>query len=158
MALHVRFLGGGTADWEKPVQIGPGSFRATYQTYITQRFEFENGRVVHVRTRYEGVDDIELSSEIPVNGGFGHIEGVDEDGDLLFGRVDWVVRASDSYEGGRYTFSGGTGKWEGVNGTIEASVWARPEDPGQVMPPDGPVRFWGFIDGEGELDVPNLGT
>jgi hypothetical protein len=154
MALHVHLLGGGTADWEKPVQIGPSSYRATYQTYITKRFSFENGRVVHVRTRYEGVDDIELDSAIPVNGGFGHIEGVDEDGDRLYGRVDWVVEGE--YEGGRYAFSGGTGKWEGVSGTIDAALWARPEDPDQVMPPEGPVRFWGFLEGEGELDVPSL--
>jgi hypothetical protein len=156
MTLHVRVLGGGTADWEKPVQIGPSSYRATYQTFITTRFGFDDGRVVHVRTRYEGVDDIELDSEIPVNGGFGHIEGVDEDGDLLFGRVDWVVK--EDYEGGRYSFTGGTGKWEGVNGTVDCSVWARPEDPNQVMPPTTPVRYWGFVDGEGELDVPNLGS
>jgi hypothetical protein len=155
ITLHVRVLGGGTADWEKPVQIGQSSYRATYQTFITTRFGFDDGRVVHVRTRYEGVDDIELDSEIPVNGGFGHIEGVDEDGDRLYGRVDWVVK--DEYEGGRYTFFGGTGKWKGVSGTVDASVWARPEDPDQVMPPEGPVRYWGFIDGEGELELPNLG-
>jgi hypothetical protein len=143
---------GGTANWEKPVQIGPDQWRASYQTFLVTRYTFGSGRQVHVKTRYTGVDEISLDGT--VTGGFGHIEGRDEDDDRLFGRVDWEVRPD--YEGGIYTFLGGTGKWKDASGEIRAAVWAVPEDADQVMPPPGPIRFYGFIDGEGELSVPNL--
>jgi len=150
--MHVRFLGGGTAWWDKPVQIGPQSWRANFQASITHRLTFDSGQVLHVRTRYAGVDDVELESDVaPVNGGFGHVEGLDQDGDRLWGRVDWVVQ--EGYQGGRYSVTGGTGKWEGASGLIEAGVWAEPEND-EPMPHDGPILFWGFVDGEGELEMP----
>ncbi|MGZ4248753.1 MAG: hypothetical protein ACXVUE_10670, partial [Solirubrobacteraceae bacterium] len=37
-----------------------------------------------------------------------------------------------------YHFLFGTGKWEDVSGSIEALVWAEPEEHGQVMPPTVP--------------------
>jgi hypothetical protein len=152
--MHVRMIAGGTADWEKPVRVGEDQWRANYQTFLATRFSFENGRHVHVKTRYSGVDDINLDGT--VTGGFGHIEGRDQDDDWMYGRVDWEVRGD--YEGGIYTFTGGTGKWKDVSGEIRAAVWAVPEDFDQVLPADAPIRFYGFIDGEGELAVPNLGA
>jgi hypothetical protein len=125
MTLHVRVSGGGTADWEKPVQIGPGSYRAIYQTYVTTRFGFDDGRVVHVRARYEGVDDIELASETPVNGGFGHIEGVDEDGDMLFGRVDWSWATSTRAAGTRSPAERGSGRGPAALSTCRCGLAPR---------------------------------
>jgi hypothetical protein len=37
-------------------------------------------------------------------------------------------------------------------------VWTDEEEHEQVMPPAGPMRNYGFVDGEGELSVPNLGA
>lgn len=150
--VQVMMTAGGTANWEKPVRIGLDQWRASYQTFLVTRYTFDNGRKVHVKTRYSGVDDINLDGT--VTGGFGHIEGRDENDDWLFGRVDWEVRGD--YEGGIYTFLDGTGKWKGVSGEIRAAVFAVPEDFEQVMPPTGPIRFYGFIEGSGELVVPNL--
>ena len=150
--MHVKMIGAGTADWEKPVQISKDEWRANYMTFLTMRYTLEDGRHIHVRTRYCGVDDIVLDGT--VTGGFGHIEGQDEEGDWMFGRVDWEVR--DDYQGGRYTFDGGTGKWERASGVIHAPVWAVPEDHDQVMPPKGPIRFYGFIEGDGDLELPGF--
>jgi hypothetical protein len=153
--MKVRMTAAGTANWEMPVQIGLEQWRVNYETWMVTRYSFDNGRVVHVKTRYAGVDDIDLSASA-VTGGFGHIEGNDEDGDKLFGRVDWVVR--EGYQGGVYTFLGGTGKWKDASGTVEAEVWTDEEEHEQVLPPTGPIRNYGFVDGEGELSVPNLGA
>lgn len=151
VALHVRLLGGGTANWSTPVRVDENTWKANFETFLLHRYTFEDGRHVHVRTRYAGVDDI--SADGTVYGGFGNVEGVDEDGDTMHGRVDWVVR--DDWQGGIYTFLYGTGKWEGVSGSMEAAVWAEPEDPNQEMPPPTPIRFWGFVEGEGDLHLPN---
>ena len=37
-------------------------------------------------------------------------------------------------------------------------MWTDEEEHEQVMPPTGPMRNYGFVDGEGELSVPNLGA
>ncbi|MCW2952980.1 MAG: hypothetical protein JWQ48_2150 [Conexibacter sp.] len=150
--MRVRMIGGGTADWDKPVQIGAGQWRATYRAYIATRYEFENGRAVHVKVRYAGVDDV--NADGAVSGGFGHVEGQDEDGDALWGRVDWEV--VPGYQGGNYHHLGGTGKWEGCSGVIRAPVWDQPQEIEMPMPPTEAFRNYGFIDGEGELDVPHL--
>lgn len=150
--MRVHMVGGGTADWEKPVRIAEGEYRANYIAHIATRFEFEDGRRIHLKTKYSGVDDVVIDGDI--TGGFGHVEAQDEDGDALWGRVDWEVR--EGYQGGIYTFSGGTGKWEGVSGTISAPVWDQPEDIHMEMPPSAAFLNYGFIDGEGDLDVPHL--
>ena len=152
--MHVTMTSAGTADWEKPVQIGTNQWRANYKTYLVTRFKTAAGQQVYVKTRYSGVDEIVLDGT--VTGGFGHIEGQDQDGDWMFGRVDWEVRGD--YEGGIYTFLGGTGKWEGSSGVLQAPVWAVPEDHDQAMPPTTPIRFYGFIEGEGELELPGFAS
>jgi hypothetical protein len=152
--LHVKLVGGGTANWSDPVRVDEKTWKANYETFLVHRYTFEDGRSVHVRTRYTGVDDI--SAEGEVYGGYGNIQGLDDDGDTLHGRVDWKV--DGDYQAGIYSFSFGTGKWEGVSGSIEAPVWAEADDPRQEYPPKGPIRMWGFIEGEGELELPNLGS
>jgi hypothetical protein len=151
--MHVKLVGGGTANWEKPVRTDENTWKANYETFLVHRYTLEDGRAIHVRTRYTGVDDID--SEGNVYGGYGNIEGLDDDGDTMHGRVDWLVK-DDGYQAGIYSFSFGTGKWKGISGSIEAPVWAEPEDPNEPMPPAGPIRMWGFIEGEGELELPNL--
>jgi hypothetical protein len=105
-----------------------------------------------VRTRYAGIDDI--SADGTVYAGIGNFEGMDDDGDWNHGRIDWIIR--DDYQAAVFNFLYGTGKWEGASGAIEAPVWAEPEKHRQVMPPQGPIRFWGYIEGEGELTLPKF--
>lgn len=150
--MHVKVHGGGTAEWSTPVRVDANTWRANYETLLVHRYTFDDGRQIHVRTRYAGVDDV--NAEGVAFGGFGSHEGMDDDGDWLHGHLDWIVR--EDYQAGLYTFHYGTGKWEGVSGSIEAPVWAEPTKHDQEMPPKGPVRFWGFIEGEGDLTLPNF--
>lgn len=145
---------GGTAQWQTPIRIDADELKASYETHMVFRFTFDDGRTVHVRGRFAGIDDIK--DDGTVYGGFGNLEGLDEDGDRLFGRIDWIKRGD--YEAAGLSFAAGTGKWAGVSGAFEAPVWAMPDLHDQPMPPTGPVRFWGFLEGDGELSIPNLGA
>ena len=78
-------ISAGTADWQKPVRIADDQWRANFKAYLVTRYTLDDGRQFHVKTRYSGVDDI--ITDGTVTGGFGHIEGEDVDGDLLYGRV-----------------------------------------------------------------------
>ncbi len=151
--MHVTLHAAGTAQWQTPLRTAPEEFQAAYETQMVFRFTFDDGRVVHVKGRFGGLDYI--GSDGVVFGGFGLLDGLDEDGDQLIGRIDWIVRGD--YQAGGLTFSGGTGKWEQASGAFEAPVWAMPEQHDQVMPPTAPIRFWGFMEGEGELTLPNFG-
>lgn len=155
MDLNVRLDGGGTANWSTPVRVGEDHWRANFETFLLHRYTFPDGRKVYVRTRYAGVDDINTAGE--VFNGFGSMEGSDSDGDWLHGKIEFEMNEPGSEDWGKavYTFQYGTGKWEGVSGQIKGDLWAEPEKHDQEMPPPGPIRFWGFVEGEGELDLPN---
>jgi hypothetical protein len=150
--VRVRLAGGGTANWSTPVRVSDTTWRATYETLSVHRYTLEDGRRIHSRTRYQGVDDVDGRGEF--TGGFGSFEGVDDDGHWLHGCIDWGIRGEQYV--GIYVFQFGTGKWEGAGGAIETVVWAEPDRADQVMPPTGPIRFWGFHEGEGELSLPRL--
>jgi hypothetical protein len=152
MAHHVKLAGGGTANWSVPVRTEEDRWRANFETFLLHRYTFDNGRHVHVKTRYAGVDDINGAGD--VYAGWGSMEGVDEDGDWVHGKVDFEIVGDDAY--GIYSFAHGTGKWEGVSGSVRAHVWAQPEKHDEKLPAPYPIRFWGFIDGEGDIDMPNF--
>jgi hypothetical protein len=152
--VHVRISGAGTANWSTPIRVEENVWKANYETFFVHRYAFDDGRQIHVRTRYAGVDDI--SADGTVFAGIGSFEGMDDDGDWHHGRIDWIIRGD--YQAGVYNFLFGTGKWQGVEGALEAPVWAEPEKVDQVMPPTGPIRFWGYIEGEGDLTLPNFGS
>jgi hypothetical protein len=154
--MHVSLIGGGIANWSTPVRAGENLWRANYETFIGTRLAFEDGRQVHVRTRYSGIDDVDASGFVFAS--IMSFEGLDDQGDMHHGHVDWTITQVDGIVDHRavYHFEYGTGKWEGVRGSINAVVWAAPDDPKQIMPPTGPIRFWGVIDGEGDLSVPNF--
>jgi hypothetical protein len=143
---------GGIGDWHTPVRVDDKLSKAAYEANLATRVVFENGPTVHLKMRFVGIDDVLEDGAVPV--GFGLLEAQDADGDWLRGRIDWFTE--DGIDRGRYTFSSGTGKWEGVEGTVDVTLFALPEDLEVEMPPRGPIRFYGFFEGEGELTVPNL--
>jgi hypothetical protein len=160
---HVNFTAGGTGNWERPVRVDDTLYKVGFEAHLAHRLVFENGHTVHLRARYAGVDAITADGSLPVDAGYGHIECRDEDGDWLSGRVDWEGLEGpegDHASGGVFTFSDGSGKWEGANGTIEGRLWFVFEDPQSStfpeLPPTKPVRVYGFIQGEGKLTAPNL--
>jgi hypothetical protein len=150
--VHVKLQGAGTAQWETPYRTAMDEYSAAYSTKMVFRFTFDDGRAVHVKGRFGGLDHIKEDGT--VYGGFGLIDGLDQDGDRLIGRIDWIVRGD--YEAADLSFSDGTGKWKGVAGRFEAPIWAMPGEHDQPMPPTDRITFWGFMEGEGELDLPNF--
>lgn len=157
--LHVWLAAGGTANWSTPIRVDESTWRANFETFFVHRYTFDDGRRVHVKTRYAGIDDV--SAEGDVVSGFASTEGVDEDGDWLCGKIEFVISDDPNDQDwgkGVYTFLFGTGKWKDVSGSVTTTLWAQPEDRDQEMPPPGPIRFWGFLEGEGELTLPHLGS
>lgn len=160
---HVSLTGGGTGDWERPVRVDETLFKVGFEAHLAHRLVFQGGPTIHLRARYSGVDAMTSDGTLPVDAGYGHIECRDQDGDWLSGRVDWEGiegPAGEHQSGGVFTFSNGSGKWEGVEGTINGTLWFVFEDPESStypeLPPTKPVRVYGFIQGEGELRTPNL--
>jgi hypothetical protein len=107
------------------------------------------------------MDDVGLEGGA-VPGGYGAIESRDDDGDWLYGWLDWIDTGQSGFSGdsdkwiGEFKWHEGTGKWEGVSGGFRAYLWAMPADPEAPWPPVDLAEFHGFLEGEGELTVPNL--
>jgi hypothetical protein len=162
-ARRVEFLCAGIGIWGKPVRHNATTMKVCYEAKMTQRLSFEGGPTIYLATRFAGMDDVGLDPENAVPGGYGAIESRDEDGDWLLGWLDWVETPEASFgpEGDRWAgdfkWHEGTGKWEGVSGGLRAYVWALPADLEAEWPPKGYfAEFHGFLEGEGELTVPNL--
>jgi hypothetical protein len=154
--MRVRVNGGGTANWSTPIRVDENTWKANYETFLLHRYTFDDGTHVHCRTRYAGIDVVNAAGQVVggEDGCIGNFEGMDDDGHWNHGRIDWII--TDDYQGAVYNFLYGTGKWEGCSGSVRAEVWAEPERFGQTMPPTTPIRYWGHVDGEGELDLPNF--
>jgi hypothetical protein len=156
---RVEFTAGGVGFWSKPVRYSSELMKVCYEGKLSQRFVFEDGPTIYLKTRFLGMDDVGLEGGA-VPGGYGSIESRDDEGDWLFGWLDWVDTGSSDFGGdkwaGDFKWHEGTGKWEGVSGGFRAYLWAMPADPEAEWPPTGPAEFHGFLEGEGELEVPNL--
>jgi hypothetical protein len=161
----VKLVGGGSADWTKPVRAGGETLSVTYDGYFMLRLSFHFGQTVLMKTRIPGADD--MSSEGVFLRGSGRVEAEDVDGDLLLGNVVWGGEEEKQGSGaprstargdafavpGLVTFEDGTGKWEGTRGSLNISVWALPDDLDEPMPPSRPVRFHAFFEGSGSMTV-----
>jgi hypothetical protein len=160
-ARRVEFICAGIGQWGTPARYSAELLKVGYEAKLSQRLAFEGGPTIYLKTRFVGVDDVGLEGG-SVPGGYGAVEARDEDGDWLCGWLDWVDTGSSDFgpEGekwiGEFKFHDGTGKWEGVSGEIRAELWALPEDMEGPWPPQGPAVFYGFLEGAGELTVPNL--
>jgi hypothetical protein len=148
---HVSILGGGTAVWSTPIQCEPDRYRANFEAHLVFRYTFENGRQLHFKTHYSGIDDINGRGE--AYAGTAYHKSVDEDGDELWGDCIW--NEEDPFHD-RFTYHGGTGKWEGASGRSRIHAWTQATDKDQKLPADRPIRYWGFLDGEGDLEHPNF--
>lgn len=153
MSSHtIRLLGGGMAHWGVPIAKGDGLRTFTYQAFLMLRFLFTDGRMVHMPACIAGMDDINARGEVPA--GHGYIEMHDDDDDLLHARVEWIVE--NGVDRGSLSFHGGSGKWRGATGRIVVDLWGAPARAGTPMPPPGPIEFCGFIEGEGQLELPHF--
>ena len=151
-AQRVEILTGGSADWGAPVRFDEETLKTWYEAYLMNRFTFADGQVHHLKLRIVGIDVIDNDGEVP--SGWGSLEFQDLDGDYLRGHVDWYRRNNE--DGGTWTFSSGTGKWQGASGTAELALYGMPQDLDAEMPPRGPIRYYGWLEGTGEIDAPAL--
>jgi hypothetical protein len=150
----VTIASGGHADWSTPVRIDDAQLQASYQGIFVCRFSFESAGSHYLKMRIVGVDEMDNAGEVP--SGFGALEFQDADGDLLRGRTDWF--RSDDRDQGTWTFNSGTGKWAGATGRVSMLLNYMSDVLGTSLPPSGPIRFVGFIEGSGEIDVPALSS
>ncbi|MCW2952997.1 MAG: hypothetical protein JWQ48_2167 [Conexibacter sp.] len=148
---HVEVLTGGNAQWGTPVRCDETKLQTAYEAALMNRFTLANGQVHYLRLRIVGIDEIDNDGEVPY--GSGALEFQDADGDKMRGRVEWL-RPEEIYLG-TWTIASGTGKWTGANGTIELLLNGMHEDP-QDGPPTGPTRYWGFLEGSGQLELPAI--
>ncbi len=153
MSPHqVEILVGGSADWGAPVRSDEATLKTQYEAYMMARIAVLDGDTHYLKLRIVGIDEIDADGEVPA--GWGALEFQDHDGDWLRGHVDWYRR--DGVDGGSWRFTGGTGKWSGADGTIEVVLYGMPLDLDAPRPPVGPSRYFGWLDGSGELSAPAL--
>lgn len=151
MGVAVNVIVGGSADWGAPVRSSEDLLRTWYEAYLMGRFEFADGERHYLKLRIVGIDEIDNEGEVP--SGWGSLEFQDADGDWLRGHTDWYRRDGQDY--GTWTFSSGTGKWEGATGTVELVLFGMPQDLEMEQPPTRASRYFGFLEGRGALDAPN---
>jgi hypothetical protein len=160
-ARRVEFTAAGIGQWGTPARYSADLLKVCYEAKMTQRFVFEGGPTIYLKTRFVGVDDVGIEGG-SVPAGYGAIESRDADGDWLSGWLDWLDTGKSDFGPdadkwiGEFKWHDGTGKWAGVSGTVRAELWALPEDMEAAWPPTAPAVFHGFLEGTGELDVPNL--
>jgi hypothetical protein len=158
-ARKVEFIAAGIGQWGIPARYRADLLKVNYEAKMSQRFSFEDGPVVYLKTRFVGMDDVGLEGG-SVPGGHGAVESRDHDGDWLYGWLDWIDTGNSDFGAdkwvGEFKWHEGTGKWAGVSGEIRAEMWSMPEDLEAAWPPTAPAVFHGFLEGVGELDVPNL--
>jgi hypothetical protein len=148
----VHILGAGMAQWEKPSRKDEQLQTMNYETFLMFRFTFADGRRFHMPARISGMDDINEKGEVP--SGFGYIDFHDEDKDFLYAYVVW--KEVDNAESGYFTFRSGTGKWRGASGELTLDLWGAPAFANTVLPANEPVKFVGFLEGEGVLHLPHF--
>ena len=141
--LAICLLVSGPVLAAEPIRIA--EIDAFSGPFADQGIGFQN----HVRM---AVDDINARGEVPA--GHGYVEMHDDDDDLLHARVEWIVE--DGVDRGSLRFHGGSGKWRGATGHIMVDLWGAPARAGTPMPPPGPIEFCGFIEGEGQLELPHF--
>ncbi|MEV1290454.1 hypothetical protein [Micromonospora sp. NPDC049679] len=149
---RVEIASGGHADWSTPVRVDESILQGSYQGIFMCRFTFEGGAAHYLKMRIIGVDEMDNDGEVP--SGFGALEFQDSDGDVLRGRTEWYRR--DGVDRGTWTFASGTGKWKGAAGKVDMFLTYMADELGTKLPPSGPIRFIGFLEGTGELDAPQL--
>jgi hypothetical protein len=149
---RVEIAVGGSADWSTPVRVDEETLQAAYHGSFMARFAFPDGRSHYLKMRIVGVDEMGNDGEVP--SGFGALEFQDGDGDVLRGRTDWY--RSDGADRGTWSFNSGSGKWEGASGKVDMLLHYLPDDLDVQLPPKGPIRFIGFLEGAGEMEVPRL--
>jgi hypothetical protein len=148
---RVEVAAGGSADWSTPVRVDEAQLQAPYEGIFSVRLAV-GGTSHYLKMRIIGVDEMDNEGEVP--SGFGALEFQDEDGDYIRGRTDWF--RADGADQGTWTFNSGTGKWAGINGKIPMLLNYMADDLAAVLPPPGPIRFVGFLEGAGEIELPNL--
>jgi hypothetical protein len=151
-AQRVDIAAGGSADWSTPVRIDDSTLQASYQGIFMVRLSVDGGESHYLKMRIVGVDEMDNDGEVP--SGFGALEFQDADGDYIRGRTDWF--RADEKDQGSWTFNSGTGKWEGISGKVPMLLTYMADPLDAVLPPPGEVRFVGFLEGSGEIDVPGL--
>jgi hypothetical protein len=143
---------GGIADMATPMRVDENLSRGVYEGFFMCKLTVAGGSPHYLKLRVVGSDDFDNEGEVPV--GWGMLQFEDPDGDIMRGRTDWY--RADEQDRGTWTWSSGTGKWEGVTGTAEMVLNYTTHDPITEIPPTSPVRFYGFIEGEGDMDAPAL--
>lgn len=151
---QMELLVGGSADWGTPVRFDEATLKAQYEARMMARMAVAGSRAYYLKLRIVGVDDMDNEGEVPE--GWGALEFQDTDGDWLRGQSSWY--RADGEDRGAWTFSSGTGKWEHATGSAEMLLYYMPEDFTSDLPPEGPIRFFAFLEGSGEIEAPALGT
>jgi hypothetical protein len=153
-AQAVQVLTGGSAEWGDPVRLNENIQRTPFVASLMNQFTFADGQVHYLKLHMIGIDEVDNDGEVPT--GHGSMEFRDTDGDLLWAESDWF--RPDGADIGVWTFASGTGKWKGTTGTVDVVLRGMFADLEQVLPPPGPSRYFGFVEGTGTLDAPDLGT
>lgn len=151
MAKRVEIAAGGSADWSTPVRVDGAQLQAAYEGLFSVRLAVD-GSPHYLKMRIVGVDEMDNDGEVP--SGFGALEFQDEDGEFIRGRSDWF--RADGRDQGTWTFTSGTGKWEGIGGKVPMLLNYMSTDLEAKLPPSGPITFVGFLEGTGEIEIPAL--
>ena len=93
----------------------------------------------------------EINQEGEVTSGFGKVLAEDDQGDRWYGHVDWFLE--DGRDKGKLAMRNGTGRWATCTGEFDLDLWGRPMDLNAPMPPAGPMKFIGFVEGAGAIEI-----
>lgn len=147
--LTAVFEGGGVAQWGNPMDIGSNLLTFCYEVTSTMRLTIEGCEPAYFSFSIRGMDEINQEGE--VTSGFGKVQAEDDQGDRWYGNVDWFLE--DGRDKGKLVMRSGTGKWATCTGEFDLDLWGRPAELNAPMPPAGPMKFIGFVEGAGTIEI-----
>lgn len=147
--LNAVFEGGGVASWGSPVEVDREISTFCYEVTSTMRLTIEDREPAYFSFSIRGMDEINRQGE--VTSGFGKVQAEDDQGHRWYGHVDWFLE--NGRDKGKLIMRNGTGKWSKYSGEFDLDLWGRPADLNAPMPPAGPMKFVGFVEGTGTVET-----
>jgi hypothetical protein len=151
---NVHLVCAGTALWHRKIPISDDMRIVAYEaTMMAKLVIADRDNPAYCRALWTGMDEVDKNGDVPTGYGRGSFVEVNSDSALRWD-VRWYTDENSGYRG-LFTFTSGTGEWQGVSGEIDAGLefCTLFEDGDQAG--DAPIPVLGFLEGDGSMSVPS---